>query len=241
MKSNINLSGKKALITGGTRGIGLEVAKSLFEAGAEITVTGKNPSPQVPFKVSHVTCDFMDQSQVKKLCESIRTHSFDILVNNAGINKIGSFAEYSLEDWDAIQQVNLRVPFQLCQVVLPHMKKNRWGRIINVGSIFGKISKEFRAAYSASKFGLDGMTAALAAEVASHNILANTISPGFVNTELTRSVLGEEGIQKMIQGVPMQRLCEPTEIAQMVLWLVSPLNTFVSGQNLAIDGGFSRV
>jgi 3-oxoacyl-[acyl-carrier protein] reductase len=121
------------------------------------------------------------------------------------------------------------------------MRKNQWGRIINISSIFGVVSKEFRAPYSMSKFGLDGMTAALAAEVAADGILANCVAPGFIDTELTRSVLGESGIAAITAGIPIGRLGQPEEIAALVAWLVSPENTYISGQNIVIDGGFSRV
>ena len=121
------------------------------------------------------------------------------------------------------------------------MKKKQWGRIVNITSIFGKISKEFRAAYSCTKFGLDGMTLALAAEVASQGILANCVAPGFIDTDLTHQVLGEEGITKLSQEIPMKRLGQPHEIAKLVAWLCSEENTYLTGQNIAIDGGFSRV
>jgi len=137
--------------------------------------------------------------------------------------------------------VNLRTPFQLCQAVIPYMKENNWGRIVNLTSIFGNISKEYRASYSSSKFGLDGMTAALSAEVSEFGILANSAGPGFIDTELTRSVLGDRGIAEIKKGIPMKRLGRIDEIASLVSWLVSKENTYISGQNIMIDGGFSRV
>jgi 3-oxoacyl-[acyl-carrier protein] reductase len=121
------------------------------------------------------------------------------------------------------------------------MKRNRWGRIVNISSIFGNISKEFRASYSASKFGLDGMTAALSAEVSEFNILANCIGPGFIDTEMTRNVLGEKGMMELKDRIPMKRLGQPEEIAALVSWLVSDENTYLTAQNIMIDGGFTRV
>ena len=121
------------------------------------------------------------------------------------------------------------------------MKKKGWGRIVNMTSIFGNITKEYRAPYSTSKFGLDGMTAALAAEVAEMGILANSVGPGFIDTELTRNVLGKKGIEELRDRIPIKRLGQANEIASLVSWLVSNENSYMSGQNLMIDGGFSRV
>ena len=121
------------------------------------------------------------------------------------------------------------------------MTLKKWGRIVNITSVFSIVGKEFRAPYSASKFGLDGMTASLAAEVAESGVLVNSVAPGFIDTELTRKVLGEQGMQEMATKVPIRRMGNPEEVARLVLWLASNENTFVSGQNIAIDGGFSRV
>ena len=135
----------------------------------------------------------------------------------------------------------MRAPFILCQAVIPYMKQQNWGRIVNLTSIFGNISKEYRAPYSSSKFGLDGMTTALAAEVSEFGILANSVGPGFIDTDMTRNVLGEKGMSELKDKIPMKRLGQVDEIASLVSWLVSEENTYMSGQNLMIDGGFSRV
>ena len=121
------------------------------------------------------------------------------------------------------------------------MKRKGWGRIVNVSSIWGKISMAHRASYSASKFALDGMTVALAAEHSVDGIIANGIAPGFIDTDLTQRMLGEAGIQALVQKVPANRLGRVDEIARLALWLASEENTFIAGQNIAIDGGFTRV
>ena len=121
------------------------------------------------------------------------------------------------------------------------MEKIKWGRIVNLTSVFGNISKEYRAAYSSSKFGLDGMTVALAAEVSEKGILANSVGPGIIDTDMTRDVLGDSGIAKLKGQIPMKRLGQASEIASLVSWLVSNENTYMTGQNLMIDGGFTRV
>jgi 3-oxoacyl-[acyl-carrier protein] reductase len=188
-----------------------------------------------------LACDFRDPVQLEDLTLVLRNIEVDILINNAGINKVGVFDELGGAEFLEVHQVNLYAAFRVCQSVLPNMTSNRWGRIVNIASIFGIISKEFRAPYSASKFGLDGMTVALAAEVAKDGVLANCVSPGFIDTELTHKVLGQEGIKEMVERVPAKRLGHPEEIAELVLWLCSGENTYVSGQNIAIDGGFTRV
>ena len=174
------------------------------------------------------------------ICTRSILQQINILVNNVGINKIGKFSSIDIRDFDRILKVNLRAPFQLCQAVVPFMEKNKWGRIVNITSIFGSISKEYRAPYSASKFGLDGMTIALAAEVSEKGILANSVGPGFIDTDLTREVLGASGISKIKGQIPIKRLGQATEVASLVSWLVSDENTYMTGQNLMIDGGFTR-
>ena len=165
----------------------------------------------------------------------------DILINNAGINKIAPFANIDPEDFLEIQQINVFAPFCLCQAVIPSMKDRNWGRIINISSIWGKIGKEFRASYSASKFALDGITVTIAAEHSQHGILVNSISPGYTDTELTRRVLGDDGIRKLLSSVPIGRMASPEEIANFIVWLGSEKNSYITGQNISIDGGFVRV
>lgn len=234
-----DLDGLNALVTGGTRGIGAAVANCFKAAGARVFITGKSATGSA--SEDFFPADFSKLEDVKTLANSVRNLKVDILVNNAGINRVAPFVETDLGDLQEILQVNLVSPFLLCQAVLPFMKQKGWGRIVNISSVFGKVSKEQRASYSASKFGIDGMTVALAAEVARYGVLANSVSPGFIDTELTRKILGEKGISKMLENVPIARLGQVDEIAELVLWLCSRKNSYVSGQNYTIDGGFTRV
>jgi 3-oxoacyl-[acyl-carrier protein] reductase len=235
------LAGRRALVTGGTRGIGAAIAKRLRDSGANVTVTGTSSTGEPPPGCELRAVDFTDGLATEGFAEEISGWDVTILVNNAGINVIDRFEEIDPADFDRIQQVNVRAPLLLCQAVLPGMRRAGWGRIVNISSIFGKISREWRASYSASKFALDGMTIALAVEVASQGILANCVSPGFIDTDLTRNILGEDGIAELAGEVPMRRLGTPSEVAELVGWLAGPANTYLTGQNIAIDGGFSRI
>ena len=232
---------KCAVVTGGTRGIGRAIANRLLQDGLKVIITGTSGNNTDFHGGEFYQVNFLKEDELNGFVKYLKERKVDILVNNAGINKIGAFSSINIEDFDQILRVNLRAPFQLCQAVILNMKNNNWGRIVNLTSIFGHISKEHRAPYSSSKFGLDGMTVALAAEVSEFGILANSVGPGFIDTDLTRSVLGDKGISKIQKGIPMKRLGRVDEIASLVSWLVSEENTYISGQNLMIDGGFSRV
>jgi 3-oxoacyl-[acyl-carrier protein] reductase len=217
------LSGKVALVTGGTRGIGKAIALELQNKGASVIITGTKSIFESTEGYQYIGVDFSNREATMEFANKVKNIKPDILINNAGINKIGAFAEISLEDFDQIQQVNQYAPFILSQAVIPGMKEKKWGRIVNISSIWGK------------------MTSALSAEVAQYGILANCVSPGFIDTELTRSILGDDGIDRVVSQVPAKRLGGVDEIAKFVAWLSSVENTYITGQNIAIDGGFTRV
>lgn len=231
----------KAVVTGATRGVGYAIAEKLLKDGVEVIVTGTKKISSYPHGATYHQVDFLDDELVDIFLDFLKNQKIDILINNAGINKIGEFASILIEDFDKIHRVNLRAPFLICQTVIPNMKKNNWGRIVNLTSIFGNITKEYRASYSSSKFGLDGMTAALSAELSEFGILANSVGPGFIDTDMTRDILGDKGIEEIKSRIPIKRLAQVNEVASLVSWLVSNENTYMTGQNLMIDGGFSRV
>lgn len=228
-------------VTGASRGIGRAIAQALRDRGAKVVGTRTRAAGADDVCGQWLVADFADAAQIETCAKSLADLEIDVLINCAGINKIAPFADIDPADFLRIQQVNVFAPMRLCQAVLPGMLQRQWGRIVNISSVWGKVSKEYRASYSASKFALDGMTLALAAEHGANGILANCVSPGFIDTELTRTVLGENGIRQMTQGVPVRRLGQADEVAGMVLWLASEENTYLNGQNIAVDGGFSRV
>jgi NAD(P)-dependent dehydrogenase (short-subunit alcohol dehydrogenase family) len=234
---------KKVFVTGASRGIGQGIAQAFRAEGAWVigTRTGDQCTPPADICNEWFSADFTELDQIGACAEFVRNAAPDVLVNNAGINKNSPFVEIQPDVFRAIQQVNVFAPFMLCQAAIPSMQQKGWGRIVNISSIWGKISMAHRAAYSTSKFALDGMTVALAAEHSIDGIIANSIAPGFIDTDLTHQMLGEEGIKALVSKVPANRLGQVSEIARLVLWLASEENTFIAGQNVAIDGGFTRV
>lgn len=235
------LSGKLAVVTGASRGIGHAIAIRLLADGADVIGTGSSSEGSAPAGCTYRAVDFMDQAATDAFAAEIAGQGPDILVNCAGINKIGPFEDIETPDFEAIQRLNTAVPFLLCRAVIKPMREKGAGRIVNVSSVWGKIGKELRASYSTSKYGLQGMTTALAAEVTKWGILANCVSPGPIETEMTRTVLSDDQLAALLADVPAGRLGQPEEVAAAVAWLAGPENTFISGQNIAVDGGLTRV
>ena len=232
---------RRALVTGGAGGIGSAICNALAEGGFEVIQTSRTKGTERESIFQTHAVDFGDKSDTLRFAKEVAAMEIDVLVNNAGINLVSPIAQIDPNDFERIQSVNLVAPMVLSQAVLAHMRKRRWGRIINVASIFAHVSRAQRAAYSASKFGLVGLTKAVAAEVASQGILVNCVSPGVIETELTRSVLGEAGIAQLTKEIPIGRIGHPEEVARLVRFLASDENTYISGQSIVIDGGFISV
>lgn len=231
---------KTILVTGATRGIGQAIAKKFKQEGATVIGTGTMPQKTADYLDLYINCDFTDFDNIETLCKKLSEINVDVLINNAGINIISDFCSITSNDFLRVQRVNVYAPFRLSQAVIPNMLANSWGRIVNISSVWGKISKAGRASYSTSKFGIDGMTLALANEVASQGILCNCVAPGFIDTEMTWNNLGQTGVDKILENVPIKRLAKVEEVANLVYMLGSEQNTYISGQNIAIDGGFTR-
>lgn len=227
------------LITGVTRGIGCAIAKKYKKHGDYVIGTGTSET-KLDYVNEYIACNFYDVEELEHLCELISKRDIGVLINNAGINIIDNFCSINSADFIKVQQVNLYAPFRLSQSVIPTMIKNNWGRIVNISSVWSIVSKQGRANYSASKFGLDGLTLAMSTEFAKNNILCNCVAPGFIDTEMTWNNLGAHGVEKILELVPINRLADTNEIADFVYMLGSNNNTYITGQNIAIDGGFTR-
>lgn len=240
---HIAFEGKKVLVTGGTRGIGAEIARAFLDAGAFVVVTAtealrpKELDAQIHYEALHITQDGVWRKRVEEINE--KYEGFDICVNNAGINRVNKIYETQNQDIDDVLLLNLNAPLYIASVVSKKMKEKKYGHIINIASIFGVVSRSGRNPYSASKSGLIGATKSMALDLGEHNVFVNAISPGFVDTELTRRVLGEAGMQEMLEKVPLKKLAKVSDIAPTVLFLCSEYNSYITGQNIIIDGGFT--
>lgn len=239
---NVDLTNRTCLVTGGTRGIGHAIVVSFLAAGAKVIYTGKSSGEELTHpNAIYESVDFTNDESVAQFLKRLNQYTIDVLVNNAGINKIDTFGEINPEDWLRVQKVNVEGPFRLCRHLAPLMAQRNYGRIVNLGSIFSYVSKEKRGSYSTSKFAIVGMSKALAHDYAASNVLVNVVSPGFIDTELTRTVLSQNEIDLLTNQVPMKRLGKPEEVANLVTFLCSDKNSFINAQNILIDGGFTSV
>ncbi|WP_396214171.1 3-oxoacyl-[acyl-carrier-protein] reductase [Gemmatimonas sp.] len=244
----ISLAGRVALVTGSTRGIGRSIAAALASAGARVAVTGRDKekaeaaaaeiAAATGAEVRGYAADVSEPAQAAALVEAVEKDfgQLDILVNNAGLTRDNLLMRLKDDDWDAVLNANLRGAFATCRAATRGMMKRRWGRIINVASVVGLIGNKGQANYAASKAGLIGMTKSIAKELASRNILANVIAPGFIETDMT-AAMAPEARAAMSTGIPLERLGTPDDIAGMVVVLASDLTSYVTGQVLVVDGG----
>ncbi len=249
---NIDFTGQTVLVTGATRGIGAAISAAFESAGASLILTGTNQkeidelnqrnAQQGRQHVSWLQADFSSATSTTSFLEVIAQRSpIHVLINNAGTNRISPIDEVSAGDIDMLLSVNLRAPIMLCKAVSRTMKEQRYGRIINIASIWSVITKPGRAVYSATKSGVAGMTRSVAVDLAPYGILVNALSPGFVNTELTNASLSPRERENIAGQVPIGRFADPEEIARMVLFLSSTVNSYLTGQNIVVDGGFSCI
>lgn len=217
----------KALITGASRGIGKAIKELFEEYGVGVLAPTRSEM------------NLADNSSIEKYVSNI--DGIDILVNCAGINNLASIEEMTLEELQNMLQVNLVSQTMLIKAVSKQMKKQKFGRIVNFASIWCDFSKERRIMYSIAKAGVKGLTTSAAVELSKFNILVNAVAPGFVNTEMTSQNNTPEQITKLAEALPIKRLAQPREIAEFVYFLASEKNSFITGQTIFIDGGFSCV
>jgi 3-oxoacyl-[acyl-carrier protein] reductase len=222
------MNNRVALVTGASRGIGAAIAHKL----SSLNYTVLTPT--------RAELDLMSSSSIDGYIRSLKI-PVDIIINNAGINPLAGITEIEEKDFGDTIQVNLTAPLKLIQGLVPSMKQRQYGRIVNISSIWGSLSKARRISYSSSKSGINGMTRAIAVELAPFNILVNSVAPGYVNTELTKQNNTSDEIASIARNIPAGRLAEPKEIAEVVSFLVSDTNTYLTGQVLYVDGGFTCV
>lgn len=233
----LNFRNKKVLVTGGSRGIGKKLVSDFLDAGGEVWWTSTNYEQDK----NHIQVDFTNDTQTDAFLKLVEDVGFDILINNAGTNKIGPIEDYDISDYERILKLNLTSCFKTIKSVIPHMKNKMWGRIINITSISSEISMPLRSAYCSSKFGLNGLSKVSAVELAKYGILVNSVGPGVTETELTINVLGKEKMYEISKNIPIGRLAKVGDISNTVMFMASDLNTYIVGQNIIVDGGYTCV
>lgn len=243
-----DLTGKTALVTGATGGIGGAIARALHHQGATVALSGTRTD--VLEALAHdlgerafvCPADLSDPASVEALVPAAEAAmgSLDILVNNAGLTRDGLFMRMKDEDWDLVLRVNLDAAFRLSRSAIKGMMKRRWGRIVSITSVVGTTGNPGQANYAASKAALVGMSKALAAEVASRNITVNCVAPGFISTPMT-DVLNDKQKETILTSVPANRLGTPDEIGASVVYLASQEASYVTGQTLHVNGGMAMI
>jgi 3-oxoacyl-[acyl-carrier protein] reductase len=243
-----DLSGRKALVTGASGGIGEEIARALYAQGAIVGLHGTRReklealAAELGERAHIFTANLSDRASIKPFAAEVEAGlgGVDILVNNAGITRDGLMMRMSDDDWDAVIAVNLTAAFTLTRELTSPMLKRRYGRVINISSVVGTTGNPGQANYCASKAGLEGFTKSFAAEVASRNITANCISPGFIESAMTEK-LNEKQQEVISAKIPMKRMGKGAEIAAAVVFLASSEASYVTGQTIHVNGGMAMI
>lgn len=230
----------KILVTGASRGIGKTIFEELSKTN-EVFVSSRTEQALISLKPSgYCVCDLSKES-IDSLCEYIKREEFDVIINNAGEYIYGAIDEMNKQKISSIYNTNLISPVKIISSATPYMKKNKWGRIINIGSISGVMGEAYASLYSSSKSGLIGLTKALALELAEYNITVNTINPGWVDTDLGNESVEECNFTKeeIIECIPQRRFVAPEEVAGLVKYLISDEAKGITGQSINLCAGLS--
>lgn len=239
----IDLSGQVAIVTGGTRGLGKDIAAALAAAGCAVVVCGRNAPEQLPAGVSFIAADIRDPDQAKALVvQTVAAHGrLDILVNNAGGSPAADAATASPRFFDSILKLNLHAPMYMAQAAYPHMVAAGAGSIVNIASVSGIRPSPGTAAYGAAKAGLLNLTQSLAQEWGPQGVRVNAIIAGLMQTETAETTYGDAAAQAAVgQSMPLGRMGAGSDLAGAVLWLCSDLASWVSGARINVDGGGER-
>jgi 3-oxoacyl-[acyl-carrier protein] reductase len=243
----MTLSGRVALVTGASQGIGRACALKLAESGATVAVAARNQEKLAEIvrqieasggRASAFAVDVSDEDQVKTTFKAAlgQLGKIDVLVNNAGITRDQLVMRMKRTDWDSVLSTNLTSAYLCIQQVIGSMLKQRWGRIINITSVFGQMGQAGQANYAASKAGLVGLTMAIAREVGSRNITCNAVAPGFIETAMTAG-FSDEFRQNALKNIPLGRIGAPEDVASAVNFLASDEASYVTGHVLSVNGG----
>jgi NAD(P)-dependent dehydrogenase (short-subunit alcohol dehydrogenase family) len=218
---------RTVLITGGSRGIGAAIAKNSSARGCRVLAP------------TRAELDLADTASIEAFLARNRDAPVDVLINNAGINFLRGLGELEAATWQGMLQTNLTAALRLTQGFAPGMAARGWGRILNLSTIFSVVTKERRAAYSMTKAALNALTRSAAVEYGGGGVLVNALAPGYVDTALTRQNNSPEALQAIAAAIPLRRLASPEELAQVAAFLVSEQNTYLTGQVIVVDGGFT--
>lgn len=242
------LKGKNVIVTGATRGIGREIALTLAQNGANIAMNYRNLNSEVEDLINEIKsfgvdalaikCDVSITEEVDNFVKEVKSHynTIDVLVNNAGITKDGLIIRMKEEDFDDVLDVNLKGTFNTTKSVSSIMVRQKYGKIINISSVVGIAGNAGQCNYAASKAGVIGFSKSVARELASRNINVNVVAPGYINTDMTKN-LPDKVKEEIIKSIPMKKIGDPKEVANLVLFLSSNLSDYITGQVINLDGG----